>query len=56
MATKKVTYLADYKVPEYLVEKINLQFDIFDEFTLVENETLFYRNEKSEEKNDLILD
>jgi aminopeptidase N len=50
MAEKKVTYLTDYRVSDYLVEKINLQFDIFDEFTLVENEAVFYRNTKSEEK------
>jgi len=56
MAEKKVTYLADYKVPEYLVEKINLTFDIFDEFTLVENEAIFYKNPDSEENWDLVLD
>lgn len=56
MAEKKITYLKDYKVSNYLVEKINLQFDIFDEFTLVENEAIFYRNENSEEKWDLVLD
>ena len=56
MAEKKVTYLADYKVPEYLVEKINLTFDIFDDFTLVENEAIFYKNPDSEENWDLVLD
>ncbi|MDQ7023742.1 MAG: aminopeptidase N [Candidatus Gracilibacteria bacterium] len=56
MVEKKVTYLADYKVSNYLVEKINLQFDIFGKFTLVENEAFFYRNKKSEEKGELVLD
>jgi len=56
MAKKKVTYLADYKIPEYLIGKINLTFDIFDEFTLVENEAVFYKNPESENVWDLILD
>jgi len=42
--------LADYKVSNYFVEKINLQFDIYDEFTLIENEAVYYRNEDSEKK------
>jgi hypothetical protein len=45
----KITYLANYKVSNYLVEKINLTFDILDNLTLVENEAIFYRNDKSEE-------
>jgi hypothetical protein len=44
MATKKITYLKDYKVSDYLVEKINLTFDILDDFTVVENEAIFYKN------------
>jgi len=48
MADKKITYLKDYKVSNYLVEKINLTFDIFEDFTIVENEAIFYRNEESE--------
>jgi aminopeptidase N len=52
----KITYLANYKVSNYLVEKINLTFDILDNLTLVENEAIFYRNDKSEESWDLILD
>jgi len=44
----KITYLADYKVSNYLVERINLTFDIFEDFTIVENEAIFYRNEESE--------
>jgi len=44
----KITYLADYKVSDYFVEKINLTFDIFEDFTIVENEAIFYRNEESE--------
>ncbi len=56
MTEKKVTYLANYKVSNYLVEKINLTFDLLEDFTIVENEAVFYRNEKSEEKGDLILD
>ena len=56
MAEKKITYLKDYKKPSYLVEKINLTFDIFDEFVLVENKAIFYKNPEVQEAWDLILD
>jgi len=56
MTQNKITYLKDYKIPNYLIEKINLQFDIFDKFTLVENEMFFYKNPSSDESWDLILD
>ena len=56
MTEKKITYLKNYKVSNYFVENIFLTFDILNKFTIVENEAIFYRNEKSLKKEHLILD
>ena len=52
MAIKEI-FLKDYKQPDFKCQKIDLIFDIFDEYTLVTNTMQI---EKSTNENDLTLD
>ncbi len=51
----KVIYLKDYKEPSYKVEEIFLDFDIFDEYTIVVQKSIFYKNINSNKENNLEL-
>ena len=53
----KETYLADYKVPNYLIDKVNLTFDIDASMTRVRSVLVMRKNPQSdEETNDCMLD
>lgn len=47
--------LAEYKKPDYLVDSIELTFDLDDTRTLVETKTKFYLREKSKDLPKLVL-
>jgi aminopeptidase N len=51
----KVIYLKDYKVPVYKVEKVNLDFDLYEDHTIVISETTYYKNIESKDNNYLEL-
>ncbi|NDE90742.1 MAG: aminopeptidase N [Alphaproteobacteria bacterium] len=53
--TTQRIYLKDYRVPNYLVDTINLFFDIQDEKTIVIASSMLRRNPASTGKNPLIL-
>lgn len=52
--TPKTIYLKDYKEPDYLVETIDMVFQIFDDHTLVKATTKFRKNHSG--KAPLVLD
>ena len=52
----KTIYLSDYKVPNFLVSSLDLNFDLYENETLVTSVANYYKNSKSTESNDLILD
>lgn len=47
MNKHKTTYLKDYQVPHYLVETVDLEFFLEEEFTTVKSKLTVYRNDKS---------
>ncbi|MHB1948430.1 MAG: aminopeptidase N [Gammaproteobacteria bacterium] len=52
----KVIHLADYQVPEYLIEKVDLEFELGEAFTLVKSRFEVKTNPESKKKGkDLIL-
>lgn len=52
----KTIYLKDYKVPVYLVDSLDLEFDIFDDYTEVTSVAKYRKNTDSKEENILTLD
>lgn len=40
----KTIYLKDYKKPNFLVEKIDLNFDLYDDKTIVSNKAIYYKD------------
>ncbi len=53
---KHTVYLKDYKVPEYLIDEINLNFDLQDEYTIVKSHLRVRHNRQSTNKDrNLIL-
>ncbi len=55
MTKNKTIYLKDYKVSNFLIEKTHLDFEIFDDYTLVTSEIIFFKNPESKEDNTLKL-
>ncbi len=56
-ATPKETFLADYKVPNYLIDTVHLTFDIDASSTRVRSVLAMRKNPQSEEENtDCVLD
>ena len=56
-ATPKETFLADYKVPNYLIDTVHLTFDIDASTTRVRSVLVMRKNPLSEENNtDCVLD
>lgn len=53
--TSKTIYLEDYKVSNYKVEDINLNFDLYDRETIVKSDMNLYKNTDSKEENILKL-
>ena len=53
--TNKTIYLKDYQVPNYNVENITLDFDIYDGYTKVLSTATYYKNLASEADNTLVL-
>ncbi|PID86343.1 aminopeptidase N [Candidatus Gracilibacteria bacterium] len=51
----KTIYLKDYKVSSYFVESIDLTYELKKDYTLVTNESKFYKNINSKEDNILKL-
>ncbi|MDB6096615.1 MAG: aminopeptidase [Francisellaceae bacterium] len=51
--SNQIIYLKDYKKPVWNIEWIHLDFDLFEEFTMVKSEMKLKANEKSES---LVLD
>lgn len=51
----KIIYLKDYKVPVYKVKKMDLEFDLYDDYTVVISEAYYYKNTDSKEDNNLEL-
>jgi aminopeptidase N len=52
----KIIYLKDYKIPHFLIKKIDLIFDLYDDYTIVTSDIIFYKNVKYKDNNKLILD
>ncbi|MXS86058.1 aminopeptidase N [Nitrosomonas sp. HPC101] len=50
-----VTRLADYRVPEFLIEKTHLTFELYEEYTDVSSRLTITRNPKSTKADDLVL-
>ena len=55
MKSEKI-YLKDYKAPYYLIPRVDLQFDLFDDFTRVKSELTIEANTQGNESKPLILD
>ena len=54
---RKSTYLKDYTEPAYWVEQIDLQFDLYEEYTEVASFMQIYRNRNvADESTPLVLD
>lgn len=52
----KTTYLKDYQVPAYLIDEIDLNFDLYEEHTVVQSHMRIRRNRLSHNKSkELIL-
>ncbi len=54
--TNKTIYLSDYKVPNFLVKSLDLNFDLYDDETLVTSSAHYYKNPHSSDDNTLTLD
>ncbi len=53
----KITYMEDYKVPSYLIPKIDLHFNLKEEESIVTSNMIFTRNRESDSKSkNLFLD
>ena len=52
----QVKYRHDYMPPAFLIDRVDLQFDIEDEVTKVHSRLAMTRNEKAEASADLVLD
>lgn len=53
--TADITYLKNYRVPTYLIEKTELQFDLQAEFCLVSSRIVFFANPAAKGENALFL-
>ena len=53
--TNKIIYLKDYQAPNYHVEKITLDFDIYDGYTDIVSTAKYYKNPESDADNTLVL-
>ena len=51
----KEIFLKDYQVSNYLIETVNLCFQLAQEKTTVQAEVVFYQNPKGSKENDLTL-
>ena len=52
----KPTYLRDYQCPDFLIDQVNLEFDLDEEFTVVKSSLSLHVNPKSVHPNkDLVL-
>lgn len=47
MGTPKTVYLKDYRVPDYLIEKVDLAFDLEEAFTTVKSTLTIHRNKSA---------
>jgi len=54
--SNKTIYLKDYKVPNFLVSSLDLNFDLYENETLVTSVANYYKNPESGDDNTLILD
>jgi len=54
--TNKTIYLKDYTVPSFLVESLDLNFDLYEDETLVTSSAVYYKNPESKQDNTLVLD
>ena len=54
-AEPKTTYLADYKPPPFLIEAVDLEFEIQEDHTLVTSSLKVIKNPQSGKKNRAIL-
>ena len=55
--TRKKTYLKDYTEPPYLVERVDLQFDLYEEWTDVTSTMQVFRNRNvADESTPFVLD
>jgi len=52
----KTIYLKDYKVPNFLVKSLDLNFDLFEDETIVTSSANYYKNPESSDDNTLVLD
>lgn len=50
-----ITYLKDYRAPNYLINKTQLLFELGDDATLVSNTMTFYANPSAQGENSLFL-
>ncbi|SFU63678.1 alanyl aminopeptidase. Metallo peptidase. MEROPS family M01 [Nitrosomonas eutropha] len=55
MSTTPVTYLADYRVPEFLIEKTHLTFELHEGHTDVSSQLTIVHNPKSTKVDYLVL-
>lgn len=53
--TSKTIYLKDYSVPNFLVESLDLNFDLFEDETIVTSSASYYKNPESDQDNTLVL-
>jgi len=54
--TANIIYLKDYAVPNFLVESLDLNFDLYEHETIVTSSALYYKNPESDQDNTLLLD
>lgn len=54
--TPKKIFLKDYEPSNFCIETIDLEFDIYEEYTQVKNTSFFKKNEISNQDNKLVLD
>ncbi len=52
--TPQAVHLNDYKVPAFLIDEINLIFELQEEFTLVHSHMRLRRNRQSEDKSNIL--
>lgn len=51
MSTPKTVYLKDYRVPDYLIEKVDLEFYLEEEFTTVKSKLWVHQNRAASSSN-----
>src|SRR5690349_21137377 len=55
MLNEKITYRKDYQVPAYLIDAIQLRFDLRDEYTIVTSHLQVHRNPESRDDSKTLI-